>query len=343
MNQNLLLWEPRSPYKHSTENAETKPARGVDLDAFSMTDSIYVPPSTLADTLLNCDEDGDGYAYESKRCKTEEDSEDKSKKQETDLKTSAFSFEMAISKASIDLLMPLRNADNKVVPHFLGELIVIATNLNIFSVNGFNEIENLAYLVVQSHNMEFYHCTCIPHIENRNCKLRAFDDPIPAYMSSLLYTLPDNLKPGKSPRDDCQGQMFSLATEITKDFIKKEKRLILAAGIDKTALRYHHLSWNQTWLEQVMDFTDATEEHIDNYESFGLVTELHMHLQDCAIDYRPKPSAYRAVVDIGSLFLNCNLSAGSGCPTLRFSPQDCNLLLAQYVSIHIFNILSRIL
>lgn len=80
-----------------------------------------------------------------------------------------------------------------------------------------------------------------------------------------------------------------------------------------------------------MDFFDVKEDLIPGYTPFTVLTELHLHLWDCSIDYRPLHYPFRAVATIGTFTISSNLATGSvGC-TLRFVAEDAALCLAPQI------------
>jgi len=82
------------------------------------------------------------------------------------------------------------------------------------------------------------------------------------------------------------------------------------------------------WLTQLMDMFDVKEDIVPGYSPYTIITELHLHLWDCSVDYRPLHYPYRAVATIGTLMISSNIASGTvGC-TLRFVAEDATLSLA---------------
>lgn len=340
------MWEPSSPIAQSNlKNQENNPiSSDQNLYNIGMMDSMYVPPAnstqidndifgaSLRDEEISgnseCESDSLYYStYERKRSR-------KSQKEPANtINSSLCSFELTISRGMLDFSTPVRDSENRVLPGQYGEFIILADNLKLFSVNGFNGNENLAYLCVQAKNAEIYHCGLLPFKEESNRTLRSIDSPIPHFMKSTLYATPKDLTKGEFVNENSKREMLSVVIEIKKNMDQRIKRMKLTVGIQKATLRHHPCLSQHSWLTQIIDFVDVADYPIEGYKPFGIITEMQLHLWDCAIDYRPKALPYRAVLEIGSLLLSSNIiSPVTGC-TLRFVPEECVLSLAPYVSI----------
>lgn len=158
--------------------------------------------------------------------------------------------------------------------------------------------------------------------------LRLTDCLLPSHVQSTFYPLPrdlvQNTMKGSADRD-----MISLAIQIKANPEQKRKRIRVAAGIQLATLRHYFTLSQHTWLTQLTDMFDVIDYPILGYTPSGVVTELHLHIWDCAIDYRPLYFDYRTVITLGTFMVSSNIaSASSGC-TLRFVAEDCTLSLAQ--------------
>lgn len=60
----------------------------------------------------------------------------------------------------------------------------------------------------------------------------------------------------------------------------------MAIGAQKTTLRHNTALPEHMWLTQLIDMFDVLDYPVQGYTPFGVVTEMHLHLWDCAIDYR---------------------------------------------------------
>lgn len=60
----------------------------------------------------------------------------------------------------------------------------------------------------------------------------------------------------------------------------------VAVGLNKATLR--HRMWNEpnSWISQLLDFFDVNDYPISSYQAKDVLTEMYLHLWDCAVDYR---------------------------------------------------------
>jgi autophagy-related protein 2 len=243
--------------------------------------------------------------------------------------SSACALELNIGKGIISLYAPVRDAQNHVLPGQLGEFALKAGGTSIFSVSTYHGNTNLNYLCVQTNGLEMYHCGLLP-VPIQNPPLRDVNWSLPAWTNATLYPTPRNLSlsesHGSSKRD-----MLALAIQIKTNPDQGLKRIKVSVGIQNTTLRYMPSLSEHLWLTQLMDMFDVKEDIVPGYTPYTNLTELHLHLWDCSIDYRPLKYPFRAIATLGNLMISSNLAAESvGC-TLRFVAEDVTLSLAPQV------------
>lgn len=207
----------------------------------------------------------------------------------------------------------------------------------VFSVSGFHGNSNLGYLCIQGKAADIYHCGMLSLTANvrkildiyymlplagliptpaNNPPLRLVNSVLPAYILSTLYPTPRNLTVNDQ-RGCPNREMFSLAIQIKALPEQSIKRIRMTAGIQLTTLRHHSTLPQHSWLTQLIDMFDVVDYPVQGYTPLGVVTEMHLHLWDCAIDYRPLYFPYRAVITIGSFMISSNITTESSGLTLR--------------------------
>ncbi|XP_058467736.1 autophagy-related protein 2 homolog A [Malaya genurostris] len=245
-------------------------------------------------------------------------------------RSNAISFQLNIGQGMLTMFAPVRDAQNHVIPGQLGEFIVKLQSTYVFSVNGFHGNSNLGYLCIQGKAADIYHCGLIPTPAS-NPPLRLVNSVLPAYIFSTLYPTPKNLTLNEQ-RGCANREMFSLAIQIKAVPEQSIKRIRMAAGIQLTTLRHHSTLPQHSWLTQLLDMFDVVDYPVQGYTPFGVVTEMHLHLWDCAIDYRPLYFPFRAIITIGSFMISSNITTESSGLTLRFIAEDAALCLAPQIA-----------
>ncbi|XP_049531977.1 autophagy-related protein 2 homolog B [Anopheles darlingi] len=243
-----------------------------------------------------------------------------------DRASNTIAFRVNIGQGILTMFAPVRDAQKHVIPGQLGEFVVRLNSGYIFSVNGFRGNTNLGYLCIQAKSAEFYHCGLIP-TPSSNPPLRLINSVLPSYLQCTLYPTPKGLTLHEQ-RGCTNREMLSLAIQIKSVPDLAVKRIRMAAGIQLTTLRHHSTLPAHAWLTQLLDMLDVEDYPVAGYTPLGVVTEMHLHLWDCAIDYRPLYFPYRAIITIGSFMISSNITTASSGLTLNFIAEDVTLSLA---------------
>lgn len=243
--------------------------------------------------------------------------------------SSACALEVNVGRGVISMYVPVRDAQNHVVPGQLGEVVIKAGSTSIFSVSSYHGNVNLNYFCIQSSGLEIYHCGLLP-VPIQSPPLRDLNCSLPSWISALIYSSPRNSTLSES-HGSTKRDMLALAVQIKINPEQGLKRIKVSVGIQNATLRYLPTPSEHLWLTQLMDMFDVKEDIVPGYTPYTNITELHLHLWDCSIDYRPLRYNFRAMATIGNLMISSNIAAESvGC-TLRFVAEDVTLSLAPQV------------
>uniref|UniRef100_A0A1Q3FUU4 Autophagy-related protein 2 n=2 Tax=Culex tarsalis TaxID=7177 RepID=A0A1Q3FUU4_CULTA len=358
----LLLWEPSAPAATAAAEASANASASrvafqepqINLASMGMMDSIYAPftmcqsaiqlDSSSSATNSESESDSDGIFYsvydrsgrnpaqQSHHQHHQQSHQNRRHQASSHRKASfvdrsnAIAFQLNIGQGMLTMFAPVRDAQNHVIPGQLGEFIIKLQSTYVFSVNGFHGNSNLGYLCIQGKAADVYHCGLIPTPAN-NPPLRLVNSVLPAYILSTLYPTPRNLTLHEQ-RGCPNREMFSLAIQIKALPEQSIKRIRMSAGIQLTTLRHHSTLPQHSWLTQLQDMFDVVDYPVQGYTPLGVITEMHLHLWDCAIDYRPLYFPYRAVITVSSFMISSNIAAECTGLTLRFIAEDATLSLA---------------
>ncbi|KAL7049279.1 hypothetical protein ACKWTF_003650 [Chironomus riparius] len=333
----ILMWESSVPKNKPPEVIVPQKKQPESLMTAGMMDSIYAP-FTMCKSHIN---------FESSSSATNSESEsendpvfysvyERSSKQKSMLKdiyqtdySNAIALELKIGQGMVTMYAPVRDTQNHVIPGQLGEFVLKTKSTSIFSVNNYHGNSNLGYFCIQSGNLEVYHCGLLP-VPIQNSPLRDLTCSLPAWLNATIYPTPRNLIPNDN-KVTFDRDMLSLAVQIKSNPEQGLKRVKVSVGIQNATLRYFSSLTEHLWLTQIMDFFDVKEDIVQGYTPYTNLTELHLHLWNSCIDYRPKRYPFRAIANIGTLMISSNIATGSvGC-TLRFVAEDGTLSLAPQV------------
>lgn len=332
------MWESSVPKKQQKPPEIKQKKQPESLMNAGMMDSIYAPYS-MCKSNIN---------FESSSSATNSESESEtdpvfysmydrsSIKQKSILQdiyqtdySNSVALELNIGRGMVTMYVPVRDTQNHVIPGQLGEFVLKTKSASIFSVSNYHGNPNLGYFCIQSENMEVYHCGLLP-VPIQNPPLRDLNCSLPSWLNATIYSTPRNLIHGDH-KVSFERDMLSLAVQIKANPDQGLKRVKISLGIQNATLRYFSTLSEHLWFTQLMDFFDVKEDVVPGYTPYTNLTELHLHLWNSCVDYRPKRYPFRAVANIGALMISSNIATGSvGC-TLRFVAEDATLCLAPQV------------
>ncbi|XP_039964190.1 autophagy-related protein 2 homolog A [Bactrocera tryoni] len=329
-NTDLFMWEPSSPILNSinticvenkqsiynipsssepqysrfnefdlseSEESGSFAEQNINLKGISMTESIYF-------STLDSHNTEDIY------------------REEINIKKSQFSINVSIRNGLVELFVPIRDTENQIMPEDMGKIDINVNELNIFSVNGYNSNKNVCYLCIEIDDIKMDHCGLLHEISTKLINENERN------MQKTFYKTPRGLLKSNQP-PIIEREMISLVIETKRVPEQRVKRIVVTTGIQQATLGYHPSITNQFWLNQLIDFLDVVDYPIEGYVPFGIITEMQLHLWNCAIDYRPTNFDYRAIVELGAFTISSNvISSVAGC-NLRFIVEDFVLYIAQ--------------
>ncbi|XP_052756582.1 autophagy-related protein 2 homolog A isoform X3 [Galleria mellonella] len=312
INSDLLLWEPQpfDPY-------EINPL---------MCASIY--PAFGACKTTGCDSDSDSTSSEEENLYYST-YDNKLKKgigtakivHEKD--THNFCFSLKVGSGLLTIYAPVRDSNKRVVPGQMGELVLEAHKLNMCHVSGLNGRPKTAQMCLRSGKMTLYHESFLT-IPSEKPNLRLYGTSLPLHLKTTIYpsgkgvVIKENIK---------TKDMFSLALKVEPDIETPNlKTICIALGIEQATLR-HRGDKGTAWLTQFMDVIDVLDFPVPGYTPSIVLSELHVHIWDCAVDYRPLYLPIRTVLTLGNFAVSSNLIAETNTSCLRFLAQECTLFL----------------
>ncbi|XP_028161137.1 autophagy-related protein 2 homolog A-like isoform X2 [Ostrinia furnacalis] len=314
INSDLLLWEP-----HIVDPYEINPL---------MYTSIYPAFSEFKSTGYDSDSDSTSSEEENLYYSTYDN---KFKKGHAAGKivhetkdTHDFCLTLKVGKGLLTIYAPVRDSNKRVVPGQMGELVLEAHKLALCQVSGLNGRPKTAQLCLRAGKTTLYHDSLIT-IPSEKPNLRVYGNILPSHLKSTIYPsakgviIKENLK---------TKDMFSLALKVEPDSETPNlKTICIALGIEQATLR-HRGDKGIAWLTQLMDVIDVIDYPVPGYTPSTVLSELHVHVWDCAVDYRPLYLPIRTLLTLGNFSVSSNLIAETNTSCLRFLAQECTLFLA---------------
>lgn len=329
INTDLLLWEPSAPRPQSSLGINATHL-GCDLQEsiypmFSMCKSgiQYESESESDEASIDGESEGVFYSF----CESK-----KSSNKTNDIifcGQSFLSFNIHILQGILCMNPPVRDTALNVIPEQQGELLLIVEDASIFTVSQYLGDPNLAYVCVQAVSASLHHSD-LTSTPSQSAPLKEFDCTLPRH----LYTTIHKSEPGVALQaintDRCsQRDMLSVAVKVKANHETHHmKTITVAVGVKLATLRHRMCAEPNSWFTQMIDFFDVLDYPIPGYNPMPVVTEFHLHLWDCAIDYRPYYLPLRSLLALGNFSMSSNLSAQANSSTLRFIAEECYLFLS---------------
>ncbi|KAH8027249.1 hypothetical protein HPB51_003756 [Rhipicephalus microplus] len=152
----------------------------------------------------------------------------------------------------------------------------------------------------------------------------------------VLYKSGDGVTSTKAPSfvvsEPEVADMLSLVIETNADHSQGVKTIKVALGVSDTTLRHRMTPFRRSWVKQFVDFFDVIDEEVLGYQPLGVVTEFHLTLSNCAIDYRPLSLPYQTLVSMESFSISSNITANTTTSQLRIIAEEVFLYISDKVS-----------
>ncbi|XP_059053209.1 autophagy-related protein 2 homolog A isoform X2 [Achroia grisella] len=237
--------------------------------------------------------------------------------------THNFCFSLKIGSGLLTIYAPVRDSNKRVVPGQMGELVLEAHKLNMCHVSGLYGRPKTAQMCLRAGKTTLYHESLLT-IPSEKPGLRLYGATLPLHLKTTIYPsgkgviVKENIK---------TKDMFSLALKVDPDSETPNlKTICIALGIEQATLR-HRGDKSIAWLTQLMDVIDVLDYPVPGYTPSIVLSELHVHVWDCAVDYRPLYLPIRTVLTLGNFAISSNLIAETNTSCLRFLAQECTLFL----------------
>ncbi|XP_015509682.1 autophagy-related protein 2 homolog B [Neodiprion lecontei] len=321
-NADLFLWEPSAPRPKTTTHAESHV--GLDLASTLLQESIYPRFSMCKsgiqyDSESDSDEDGIYRSAAERSCRQNE-----KKIFRTGQSTVALS--LTINQGLVSMFPPVRDSSHNVIPGQQGELILRLEDALLFSISAYKGNNNLGYVCAMLRTVSLSHCGLITS-PSQAPPLRSMNSIIPRHCQPTLY---HSERGANVTVNSTEKDMLSVAVRIQSSHqTHRIKTFRVAVGIRNATLRHRMSSTQASWFTQLTDCLDVADHPVAGYSPPGVLTELHLHLWDCAVDYRPINLQLRSMVTLGSFSVSSNIAAQTNTSTLRFIAEDVALFISE--------------
>ncbi|XP_043255081.1 autophagy-related protein 2 homolog A [Colletes gigas] len=321
-NIDLLLWTPSAPRPKYTTHVESHIGR--DLASTLLQESVY-PRFRTCKSGLQYDSDSD-----SDKEGIFHSAADKSYRQHQNRVPrngqSKLAILLSIDRGILCMYTPVRDSMRNVIPGQQGEIIIHTEDTTIFSVISHKGNSNLSYVCAMINNISLDHCGLMT-TPAQTPPLRWFHNAVPRHCKNSICRT--SASANVMGTNNGNKDMVMLAIRIQASHqTHRIKTFRVAVGITNATMKHRMCVTGTSWFTQLTDFLDANDNPVAGYSPSRKLTELHLHLWDCAVDYRPIHLPLRSMVTLSNFSVSSNIAAYTNTSTLRFIAEDMALFIS---------------
>ncbi|KAH9496150.1 Autophagy- protein 2 A [Bulinus truncatus] len=224
---------------------------------------------------------------------------------------------------------PVKN--DKSNPDLHAEIMITLKDGLLFSVNEHGGDPDLKYLCLQANKAHLYHNAHLLHSVKPG-NLDQIRNRIPDYLKSKIYRS-DRWVSDKSQGRAGWGQdspdMVTLVVKTKIDTLNNVKNFTLALRVDGATLRHEMHRPGESWISQTIDLFDLKDFPILGYTLPKIMTEIHLQIDHCCVDYRPINLPIWTFLTVEHFNICSNIIAESAFSQIRLSLDDSALFVSK--------------
>ncbi|XP_039616656.1 autophagy-related protein 2 homolog A isoform X1 [Polypterus senegalus] len=323
INNDLLMWEPSTAFTGGTSSSNIDPLLSENLPYFASQHENF----RMCKSAFRLDSDSE--EEEAHFCTSDFPLQRKRAAAHIGNGYSFLSMKVQIGKGRITAMTDSKGENGKKLDNHHGELVLDVEGGTIFTVSQYKGDPNLSYFCIEGQRVELYH------------KAVVADSTLPERLEIPHFTPPPHLNPTIYPSEEgvsCKSaadrrihelHMLSTAIKINLDLQKNVKEFLVALRLQGATMRHHMAQNYQSWNEQLVDFLNVMDDPILGYTPPAVITVLHSHLLNCAVDYRPLYLPVRILITAETFTLSSNIIVDTATFHLRFILDDSALYLSE--------------
>ncbi|CAD5113882.1 DgyrCDS3044 [Dimorphilus gyrociliatus] len=214
--------------------------------------------------------------------------------------------------------------------HF-GQFQISMEDATFFLTSAFGGDANLDFMFFSAHRANLSH-NVLENNELEKSRVSIYTEASPELLNTIFLSETNILECSNLKINQCDGDLVDnqvvVAVKICLDPTRNVKDVLTSVGIKGSTLRHRVVTSENWWITQLMDFLSLKDIDIYGYVPPNVVSETHIHVWNCGIDYRPLSLPLRAFITLESFSFSSNIIAESYGTSMRFIIQDGALLLS---------------
>uniref|UniRef100_A0A4W3HDI8 Autophagy related 2B n=1 Tax=Callorhinchus milii TaxID=7868 RepID=A0A4W3HDI8_CALMI len=305
----LLLWEPAAPSPVETvENV----SYGVGLSVASQLISAFSKDSLTQPKPTVQDDDESGSEEETLQFYSTLDLAHRSrrkKKIEQQNKSCQSLLSMLLTVSRGLLAGVLQNDDGTVLVGKHGEFWLEIENGSFFTVAKYQGCDDQHYFCLQTNKVFLCHQGVVDNVfVPGDVKLPSGSRP--PWLETTISQSEEGIvtKQAAAAGAGTDGpNMLSIAVKVHHNKSESNmKEILVALGLRGATLQHRNVLPGHSWHEQILDFLNITDEPVLGYAPPANAITFHLHLWNCALDYRPLYLPIRALLTVETFTISSN-------------------------------------
>ncbi|GFY75857.1 autophagy-related protein 2 homolog B [Trichonephila inaurata madagascariensis] len=334
LGNDLLLWQrteltPKTVYD---PNGFKVHVPGLEFNSITMKDlgseSYRIFKPFANDSNSDSEEDVNYYSFSELSLRQ---NPKKKKKNDNSNAFTKISITIAITKGNLAIHVPIMDSSNEVIPDVCGKLLLNVEEGQIFVASSYKGDENTSYFCILAEKSTLFHNGLLktgklPTVEplNRNQ---------PKDVQCIIYKSEQGMRLKTSTCEAFkEGDMLKIAVHVIHSPKQQLKSFKVAIDISDATLRHYMHPSSQMWINQLMDFLKVHDFPVSGYKPSAVVTEFHLNLSNCAIDYRPVKLPLLSMVTVENFNMSCNISATTPSFLFRLISDEMRLFISNEVT-----------
>ncbi|XP_060574248.1 autophagy-related protein 2 homolog B-like, partial [Ruditapes philippinarum] len=327
LNNDMLLWEPSAPAPVTVQRDHYMMTNTVDVNVYSPLHTGEHFSMAKSGIQIESDSDDD----ESINHYSIHDSRYSRRKRPPRQQQSKLCLNLNIGKGRLTAFTDSKDTNGCIQQDSHGEVLAQISDLLLFTVSAHNGDPNIQFVNVLVNRADLYHSACVSNTEMLPLiECGELTAPVPPHLQhnhviyrsepGVLVNTREDIGTGTDSQD-----MVSVALKIKLDILTSKKDLtadeivkefLVSVGVKGATMRHKMCPPYCNVFVQMMDFLDVKDYPILGYVDPKVLTELHVHLWTCAIDYRPSFLPIRSVILADSFSISSNIVTESSISLL---------------------------
>ncbi|KAL5463584.1 hypothetical protein EMCRGX_G032495 [Ephydatia muelleri] len=226
--------------------------------------------------------------------------------------------------ASAEQLVELSPTKTSLHDGGTGLVLVDLAHLHLFTTTSYLGENGHDFVCLQLEDFTVHHMGAVTG-EHCSCLSEDFGSSCVSSMHTIVRHSTYKTKPATGNE---AGRMVAVAMESTLNTQRNTKTNKCAVGVYNSLVHYYVTPPGEDCFVQLANFLVLKETVIPGYDPPSVITELHVHVDECSLEYRPLYCPWVVVLCVDSVNMATSIVTGSPLLVLRVMLDNAYVFLA---------------